>query len=108
MAERAAAPSDVRSALVVAEIVASVVLLVLAGLLVQALMKVQAIDPGFRSENVLTLKTMLPRPKYANTVRRMQFYEQVIADTRALPGVRSRGVCQLHRHSRCAAACGRC
>ena len=50
-----------RSSLVIAEIVASVVLLVSAGLLIQALLKVQAIDPGFRSENVLTLKTILPR-----------------------------------------------
>ena len=77
----------VRSALVVAEIVASVVLLVLVGLMIQALVKVQAIDPGFRSENILTLKTILPRPKYLKTVDRMQFYEQVLADTRALPGV---------------------
>ncbi len=76
-----------RSALVVAEIVASVVLLVSAGLLIQALMKVQAIDPGFRSENVLTLKTMLPRPKYSPTVSRLQFYQQVIDETQALPGV---------------------
>jgi predicted permease len=77
----------VRSALVVAEIVASVVLLVLAGLMVRALLRVQGIDPGFRSENVLTLKTLLPRPKYLKTVDRLQFYEQVLADTRALPGV---------------------
>jgi predicted permease len=79
----------VRSALVVAEIVASVVLLVLAGLMVQALLKVQAIDPGFRSENVLTLRTMLPRPKYAATVSRLQFYQQVLDETRALPGVQN-------------------
>ena len=75
-----------RSSLVVAEIVASVVLLVSAGLLVQALVKVQAIDPGFRSENVLTLRTTLPRPKYSQ-VARQQFYRQVIADTMAVPGV---------------------
>jgi len=79
----------VRSALVIVEIVASVVLLVSAGLLVQALMKVQAIDPGFRSEQVLTLKTLLPRPKYSASVRRLQFYQQVLDDTRALPGVQS-------------------
>jgi putative ABC transport system permease protein len=78
---------QLRSALVVAEIVASVILLVSAGLLIQALMKVQAIDPGFRSANVLTLKTMLPRPKYSSTVSRLQFYRQVIDDTQALPGV---------------------
>ena len=77
----------VRSALVVAEVVASVVLLVSAGLLIQALLKVQAIDPGFRSENVLTLKTMLPRPKYSQTANRLQFYKQVLDETLALPGV---------------------
>ena len=76
-----------RSALVVAEIVASVVLLVSAGLLIEALWKVQSADPGFRSENVLTLKTMLPRPKYAPAASRQQFYRQIIAETRALPGV---------------------
>ena len=79
----------VRSALVVAEIVASVVLLVLAGLMIQALARVQAIDPGFRSQNVLTLRTMLPRPKYAKTVTRLQFYQQVLDETRALPGVQA-------------------
>lgn len=76
-----------RAALVVAEIVASVVLLVSAGLLIQALMRVQAIDPGFRTENVLTLKTQLPRPQYDPSVRRDQFYRQVLDQTRALPGV---------------------
>lgn len=75
-----------RGSLVIAEIVASVVLLVSAGLLIQALVRVQAIDPGFRSENVLTLKTVLPRAKYPQ-VRRDQFYRQVIADTLAVPGV---------------------
>jgi predicted permease len=78
-----------RATLVVAEIVASVVLLVSAGLLIQALINVRAIDPGFRSENVLTLKTILPRPKYAATETREQFYSQVLAETRALPGVQS-------------------
>jgi predicted permease len=76
-----------RSALVVAEIVAAVVLLVLSGLLVQALLKVQAIDPGFHSENVLTLKTVLPRLQYAPTAAKQQFYDQVIRETMALPGV---------------------
>jgi predicted permease len=76
-----------RSALVIAEIVASVVLLVSAGLLIEALGRVQSINPGFRSENVLTLKTLLPRPKYATNASRLQFYRQVMDETRALPGV---------------------
>ena len=75
-----------RSSLVIAEIVASVVLLVSAGLLIQALLRVQAIDPGFHSENVLTLKTILPRARYPQ-VARHQFYRQIVSDTLALPGV---------------------
>jgi predicted permease len=50
---------------------------------------VQAIDPGFVAEKVLTLQTALPRPKYDSPVRRGQFYERVLAQVRALPGVRS-------------------
>lgn len=76
-----------RSALVVAEIVASVVLLVSAGLLVQALLRVQAIDPGFNASNVLTLRTALPSPKYELTTTREQFYQRVISEVQALPGV---------------------
>ncbi len=76
-----------RSALVVAEIVASVVLLVSAGLLIQALLRVQAIDPGFTTANVLTLRTPLPTPKYELTTTRQQFYARVLDDVHALPGV---------------------
>jgi predicted permease len=43
------------------------------------------------SENVLTLRTALPRPKYNNPVRRADFYERVLTGVRALPGVQSAG-----------------
>jgi putative ABC transport system permease protein len=76
-----------RTALVVAEISATVVLLVCAGLLTRALWNVQAIDPGFRADNVLTARTALPFPKYAPTERRQQFYDRVLDEVRALPGV---------------------
>jgi predicted permease len=76
-----------RAALVVAEITASVVLLVSAGLLIQALWKVQQVDPGFTAEGVLTVRTTLPLPKYEATVRRDRFYHQVIEEVEALPGV---------------------
>jgi len=78
-----------RSALVVAEIMASVVLLVSAGLLIQALWRVQQVDPGFKADNVLTLRTTLPVPKFAATATRTQFYRQVVDETQALPGVTS-------------------
>ena len=75
-----------RGALVIAEVMASVVLLIATGLLVRALWTIQARDPGFRAEGVLTLQTDIPG-KYVATARRAEFYDQVISSIRALPGV---------------------
>jgi predicted permease len=67
----------------------SVVLLISAGLLIRAVWRIQSIDPGFVPERVITLQTALPRPKYDLTLRRVQFYDRVLTDVRALPGVQS-------------------
>ena len=78
-----------RSALVIVEIVASVVLLISSGLLIRAVWNIQKTKPGFRAENVVTMRTALPLPKYDPVARRAQFYEQVLDGVRALPGVES-------------------
>jgi putative ABC transport system permease protein len=78
-----------RGALVVAEISASVVLLVMCGLLLRALWTIQAIDPGFRLERTLTARTSLPMPKYETSGARTGFYDGVLSEIRALPGVSS-------------------
>jgi putative ABC transport system permease protein len=76
-----------RSILVASEVMASVVLLVCCGLLLRALLRVSSVDPGFRAEGVLTLRTALPLPRYAKTADRAQFYARVLTEVRALPGV---------------------
>ena len=78
-----------RRVLVLAEVVCTVVLLIGAGLLVKALWRVQSVDPGFDPENVLTMRTELPLPKYVETAARNEFYSRVLAQARALPGVTS-------------------
>jgi putative ABC transport system permease protein len=78
-----------RGALVVAEIAASVVLLVTSGLLIRAMWRIQGTDPGFRADHVLTLHTPVTGPRYSKTVPRVAFYKRVLADVRALPGVES-------------------
>jgi predicted permease len=78
-----------RAVLVVAEIVASIVLLVSAGLLIRALRTVQATDPGFAPDGVLTLRTPLPLPRYEQVFTRETFYSRVLSEVRALPGVTS-------------------
>jgi putative ABC transport system permease protein len=78
-----------RGALVVAEIAASVVLMVTSGLLIRAMLRIQSTDPGFRADRVLTLHTPVTGPRYEKTVTRVAFYKRVLADVRALPGVES-------------------
>ncbi len=78
-----------RAVLVTVEVTMSVILLITSGLLIRAVWRVQAVDPGFVPQNVLTLRTALPRPKYDSPVRRGQFYEPVLTGVRALPGVQS-------------------
>jgi predicted permease len=77
----------VRSTLVIVEIVASVVLLVSAGLLMRALWTIQATNPGFRSEGVLTMQTPLPIPQFNKVATRDAFYSRALSNIRALPGV---------------------
>ena len=79
-----------RSALVVVEVMASVVLLVSSGLLLRALSRVESTDPGFRTDGVITMRTALPRPQYDSNTVREQFYSRVLDGVRALPGVQSR------------------
>lgn len=76
-----------RSGLVAAQVALSLILLVSVGLLGRALWRVAAIDTGFRSSGVLTLRTALPWPAYATAARRQAFYDRVLGDIRALPGV---------------------
>jgi predicted permease len=78
-----------RSVLVVVEVAACVVLLVWAGLLMRALHRLDSLDPGFQAEQVLTVQTALPRPKYNSAALRQQYFDSVLAQVRALPGVKS-------------------
>ncbi|HEV3098800.1 MAG TPA: ABC transporter permease [Candidatus Udaeobacter sp.] len=54
----------VRNGLVIAEIALALVLLIGAGLLMTSFMRLQAVNPGFDSHNVLTMELALPQLKY--------------------------------------------
>ncbi len=80
-----------RGALVVSEIALALVLAVGAGLLIQTFLRLRALDIGVNPDNVLTLRTSLPRSKYRELPKRAAFYQQVLERVRALPGVTSAG-----------------
>lgn len=81
----------VRHILAVIEVAVALVLLLGAGLLARSLAVIAKTDLGFNPRNVLALSIELPRQKYAEDSRVIQFYEQVIGRTSSLPGVRSVG-----------------
>jgi predicted permease len=56
-----------RSALIVAQIGASFMLLIAAGLLLRSLMKIQNVNPGFRTEHVLTFRADMAFDKFPLT-----------------------------------------
>lgn len=76
-----------RAILVVVQVAASVVLLVGTGLFGRALLTVRSVDPGFKTDAVLTLRTTLPTSKYALHAPRVAFYRTVLDELDAVPGV---------------------
>ena len=78
---------ELRGAFVVAQIALSVVLLIGAGLLARTLMKLQRVDLGFDTSNLLTMEFRLPATKYSEPQQISQFFTRAIGEIRAVPGV---------------------
>src|SRR4029079_12608325 len=76
---------------VVAEVAVAVTLLTGAGLLLHSFAKLLSVDPGFRTEGMLSMKLLLPQRSYDSTAIRA-FIRELEARTRALPGVKSIGM----------------
>ena len=76
-----------RSLLVIGEVATAVLLLCGAGLLLRTLLAVQSFDRGFKARNVLTMLVDPLGSTYPTPEKLRQFFDQVEADTRALPGV---------------------
>jgi putative ABC transport system permease protein len=76
----------VLSALVVAEVALSLVLLAGAGLLMRSFVKLRGVDPGFRAEGVLTAGVTLPATRY-DFPKAGSFFRESLSRIGALPGV---------------------
>ena len=76
-----------RRALVVAQIALTLPLLLGATVLARSFAAVMAVEPGFRTENVLALHMAIPRTKYRTDREIAAFYTRIIEHVRDLPGV---------------------
>ncbi len=90
-----AAAGRLRNAFVVAEIALAMILLVGAGLLVNALWRLSAVRPGFDTEGAVAVRLDLPESRYAEVPQQTRFRERVLAELNAAPGVRAAMVSEV-------------
>jgi putative ABC transport system permease protein len=82
----------VRNLLVAFEVGLSAALLVTAGLFLASFMRLTTIDRGFDVERVLAVDVLLAQANYPNDAQRTQFFDRVLEQTKALPGVESAAI----------------
>lgn len=75
------------AALVVGEVALAMVLLVVAGLSVRDFQRLQRVDPGLRTGNVLSYRVALPDSRYEDADARLAFWDSHLERLQALPGV---------------------
>ena len=77
--------------LIISEIAIAMTLLVGGGLIARSFNRLQHVDLGFRPDNLLTMKMILPASKYSEHRKRVAFVDQVLERVKILPGVLSAG-----------------
>jgi putative ABC transport system permease protein len=82
-----------RSALVIAEVAMTMVLLAGAGLMLQTFLRLRSAYPGYDSHGVMTMRVALADRQYATPEKQAAFFGEVVRRVRDLPGVRLAGAC---------------
>ena len=78
----------VRAVLVVSQLTIAFILLTGAGLLLRSFDRLRHVDPGFRSDHLLTFMLEVPSERHPRLQRAM-FVRQLVDSTRNLPGVKA-------------------
>jgi putative ABC transport system permease protein len=87
-----AAHDNLRKVLAVTEIALSLVLLAGGGLLLRSFSRLIGVDPGFRSDHLLTMDIAVPSTTYPEgTAKPVALYQTLLRRVTALPGVVSAG-----------------
>lgn len=84
-------PKRLRSVLVICETAFSLLLVAGAGLLIRSFAEILKVDPGFRPDNVLTMRISLPDATYSKPEQIRSFYSSLLERVQHLPGVQYAG-----------------
>src|SRR5205823_1054846 len=82
----------VRSGLVTAQVALALVLVVGAGLLVESMQRLRAVDLGIKPHGVFIAQLYLPYQRYDSLSKMWRFYSSALERVRALPGVEAAGL----------------
>ncbi|MGO8792319.1 MAG: ADOP family duplicated permease [Terriglobia bacterium] len=80
---------SLRSFLVTVQIALALVLLAGAGLLIQSLVRLDRVNPGFRTDGVLAARLNLPRNRYPHIPQQTAFVDRMLERIDSIPGVLS-------------------
>ena len=83
--------SRLRHGLVAAELALTVALVSCAALFATSLSRLLALDPGVRTEGIVTMQVPLPRWQYTDDAAQRSFYRQLEQRLAVLPGVQQVG-----------------
>jgi predicted permease len=84
-----------RNLLVVSEVAISLMLVIGAGLLIRSFIQLQAVRPGFDTNNLLIVRMSLPKAKYTDRQSVTSFHDELQRKLTRIPGVQSAGAISI-------------
>lgn len=93
--EAGAAKHRLRSALVVIEMALALVLLAGAGLLINSFWRLRNVQPGFNTDNLLTMRIELPEARYREIPSQTQYRRALLDEVNSAPGAQAALVSEL-------------
>ena len=81
-----------RSALVVAQMAVTMILLIGASLLAKSLWTLLHVPPGFRTDHLVSARLTLPRSRFADAARVSAFHRELIQRLQESPGIEAAGL----------------
>lgn len=95
LASESRGSKNVRRVLVSAEVAVSVAMVLMTTLVTASVVKLLTVDCGFTVERTIAAEVALPAGAYQKTQARSDFYRNVLAKVKSMPGVEQAGITSL-------------